>query len=101
MATFKDVISEDKPVLVDFTAAWCGPCQTMNPIIKQLATEIGDKARILKVDIDKNPGAATAFNVSGVPTFIIFRSGKILWRRSGMMPLSELKNTLLEFCRTH
>lgn len=90
MSNFKEIINGDKPVLVDFFAEWCGPCQTMTPIIKEVASEMGDDVRILKVDIDKNPGAAAAFGVRGVPTFIVFKNGKALWRQSGAMPKSEL-----------
>ena len=92
MSKFKELIGGEKPVLVDFFAEWCGPCQTMGPVLKDLAGDIGDRATILKVDIDKNPGAARAFGVRGVPTFIVFKEGKQLWRQSGAMP----KHMLLE-----
>lgn len=90
MGDFKAAINSGKPVLVDFFAEWCGPCQTMSPILKDLATDLGDGGKILKVDIDKNPAAASAFNVRGVPTFILFKDGKSLWRKSGAIPKSEL-----------
>ncbi len=90
MGDFKAAINSGKPVLVDFFAEWCGQCQTMSPILKDLATDLGDGGKILKVDIDKNPAAASAFNVRGVPTFILFKDGKSLWRKSGAIPKSEL-----------
>ncbi len=85
MSNFKEIINSDKPVLVDFF-----PCQTMAPVLKELAKDLGDEVRILKVDVDKNPGAAAAFGVRGVPTFIVFKDGKPQWRQSGAMPKSEL-----------
>lgn len=97
MASFSEIIGSEKPVLVDFTAAWCGPCKTMAPILKDVKRMVGDKASIIKVDVDKNPQAARAYSVQGVPTFIIFKSGKNLWRQSGVISANELAKTLLNF----
>jgi thioredoxin 1 len=80
------MIKGDQPVLVDFYADWCGPCQTMAPIIKEVKKEVGEKIRVLKVDVDRNPKAAQIFGVRGIPTFILFKNGKQVWRQSGAIP---------------
>lgn len=90
MSEFNELINSSQPVLVDFTAAWCGPCKMMAPVLKELASMIGDKARILKVDIDRNPKAAEAYAIRSVPTLLLFREGKVIWRQSGVMSSREL-----------
>lgn len=92
--TFQEIINGEKPVLVDFFAEWCGPCKMMAPILKDLATESGDKVSVIKVDVDKNPQVAEHFRIQGVPTLILFKKGEPIWRQSGVVPLSKLKSTI-------
>lgn len=88
--TFNELISGDQPVLVDFFATWCGPCKMMQPILEETSRKVGDKVKIIKVDIDKNPLAASNFQVRGVPTLILFQKGKTVWRQSGVVPTHQL-----------
>ncbi len=94
---FQELIHSDTPVLVDFYATWCGPCQMQAPVLEQVARKIGDTARIVKVDVDKNPAAASQYKVQGVPTLILFKQGQIVWRKSGMIPAHELEKVLKQF----
>ncbi len=92
--TFGEILRTEDLVLVDFTATWCGPCKMMAPILDELKSSIGSKALILKIDVDKNPQASAAYNIQGVPTLILFKKGKIVWRQSGVVPANELKKLI-------
>ena len=88
--TFQELIDGDTPVLVDFFAEWCGPCKMMQPILEDTAKQLGGKVKILKVDVDRNPLAASRFQVRGVPTLVLFSKGEVVWRQSGVVPSHQL-----------
>ena len=89
--SFSEMLKSEKPVLVDFSAEWCGPCKMMGPILKELKQLAGDGVTILKVDIDKNPAVASSFQIQSVPTLIVFRKGEVIWRQSGVVQARQLK----------
>lgn len=93
-ASFENLIASESPVLVDFYADWCGPCKMLAPVLKQVKDKLGDQIRIVKIDVDKNPGIAARFQVRGVPTMLLFKSGKPLWRQSGVLPLDAMLQAL-------
>lgn len=94
MQTFQDLISGETPVLVDFSAEWCGPCKMLAPELKKLSDMVGEEVKIIKVDVDKNPDAAAHYGIRGVPTLMLFRDGKTLWRQSGVMSADQMKNVI-------
>ncbi|MDE5888102.1 MAG: thioredoxin [Muribaculaceae bacterium] len=97
MEKFEEIINSEKPVLVDFFATWCGPCKMQHPILEELHEKIGDKARIITIDIDKNESLAALYNVRSVPTLMIFKNGKVEWRESGLQQLPKLEQLINQF----
>ncbi|MBK6338633.1 MAG: thioredoxin [Bacteroidetes bacterium] len=94
ISEFKSIINSEKPTLVDFYAEWCGPCKTMQPILKQLKTMVGDNAKIIKIDVDKNGQLSSFYQIQGVPTLILFKDGQIKWRQSGVVSAKDLEQII-------
>ncbi len=94
MSSFSDIINQNKPVLIDFYATWCGPCKALAPVLKQVKDTVSDTASVLKIDIDKNQALATKLNVRGVPTLILYKNGKQVWRQSGVVPKDVIINEI-------
>jgi len=97
-SNFNDIIKAPHPVLVDFFATWCGPCQMLAPVLKQVKDTLGERISIIKIDVDKNQAVAAQFQVRGVPTMILFQDGKQLWRQSGVLTKEQILKTVLEKC---
>jgi thioredoxin 1 len=92
--TFAEIVNSNTPTLVDFYAEWCGPCKTMKPILDDIKTKVGKGASVLKIDVDKNPKAAAAYKIKGVPTLILFKNGQIKWRQSGVVSANQLQQII-------
>ena len=97
MTKFNDIINSEVPTLVDFSATWCGPCKMMEPILQNLSKKVGNSARILKVDIDKNPAVANLYQIQSVPTLLLFVKGEIKWRQSGVVNEQHLAEIISKF----
>jgi len=94
MSSFSEIINQDKAVLIDFFAEWCGPCKMMSPILKDVKKELGESVSIIKIDVDKNQKLAEKYQVRGVPTLMLFKKGKQLWRQSGLLQKAEIINII-------
>lgn len=94
MTTISEIIAKEKLILIDFSAEWCGPCKMMAPVLKELKKNIGNKASILKIDVDKNPSTADSFQIQGVPTLILFKNSQQVWRQSGVVSAKQLEQVI-------
>ena len=97
MSTFSEIVNKEQPVLVDFFATWCGPCQTLAPILKQVKDELGDSVSVIKIDVDKNQAIAAQFQVRGVPTLLLFKNGQQVWRQSGVLSKNDLISIIKQY----
>jgi thioredoxin 1 len=96
MSTFQEIISSETPVLVDFFAAWCGPCKMLAPVLKEVKDHLGDRVSIIKIDVDKNQVLASQYQVRGVPTMMLFQNGQQLWRQSGVLTKEQIVETIIQ-----
>lgn len=96
MEKFYDIINGSQLTLVDFFATWCAPCKAMHPVLEQLKEYMGEGIRIIKIDVDKNQALSNAYGIQSIPTLMLFRNGKMLWRQSGAMRLPDLKRVVDE-----
>ena len=95
MSRFNDIINDNRPVLVDFYADWCQPCKMVSPILSEVKKSMGEKVRIIKIDVDKNPSIASKYNIRGVPTLMLFKNGQLKFNQAGVIPAEEIKKIIL------
>ena len=93
----QNILNDDKPVLIDFFAEWCGPCKVQAPVLKEVKSDIGDSVRILKIDVDKSPAIAQQYQVSSIPTLILFRNGQPIWRQTGVASKKQLVDVIKQY----
>ncbi len=93
--SFNEIVNSNTPVLIDFTATWCGPCKMMAPILKEVSGRIGEKGKIIKIDIDKNRALAEKLHIMSVPTFMLYKNGKVIWKKSGVQSAQQLEQVIL------
>ncbi len=97
MSKFSELLKTSEPVLVDFSAEWCGPCKQLKPILEQLKSKIGNSAKIIKIDVDKNKSLSVQFQIRSVPTLILFKDGKSVWRQSGVVTANTLEGIIKQY----
>jgi thioredoxin 1 len=95
--SFGDIVNSSQPVLVDFSAEWCGPCKIMSPILHEVKATLGARVTIIKVDVDKHKELAVHYEIKGVPTLMIFKNGNVLWRQSGVIPAKQIESIIQQF----
>ncbi len=94
---FATLINDEGATLVDFSAEWCGPCKMMKPILEELKSRVGDRVRVIKIDVDKNPQLAGSYQIQGVPTLILFKGGEVKWRQSGVVQVNQLESVVNQY----
>lgn len=94
--TFQEIIHQDKPVLVDFFATWCGPCKMQAPILEEVKQRLGEQVSIIKIDVDQNQAAAAQYQIRSVPTLILFKKGQIIWKQAGVFQANQLEQLIKE-----
>jgi len=97
MATFQDIIQSPQPVLIDFSAEWCGPCKALAPVLHEVAGRLDGQAKVIKIDVDRNPELSAQLQIQSVPTLMVFKDGQALWRQSGLMSAAQLEAVVRSF----